>query len=261
MIAAEASSLAKAVPPAVMAVLCESIESHFTSDWHRLRDQVTSSIAHAHYRHLVGGFVDCWKSQASDVSAEAVSAALRTAAYAERSYREHQSVELVWTGPETKVASFRRTEQALLQIIDAAQYSLLIVSYAVYNIPRVCEALLRAASREVQITVVVETPNRLEGQNTYSTLEAIGPRVADKARVYYWPPEHRPKDENGRRGILHVKCAVSDSKALFLTSANLTEYAFTTNMELGLLVTGGELPRHIEMHFQQMIQDGTLTKP
>jgi hypothetical protein len=48
---------------------------------------------------------------------------------------------------------------------------------------------------------------------------------------------------------------------LFLTSANLTEYAFTVNMELGMLVTGGGLPEQIEQHFDRMIQMGMLTRP
>ena len=74
----------------------------------------------------------------------------------------------------------------------------------------------------------------------------------------YWPLDNRAKDASGKPGILHVKCAVSDGRTLFLTSANLTEYAFTLNMELGLLVTGGELPRQIDKHFQALCQCGQL---
>jgi phosphatidylserine/phosphatidylglycerophosphate/cardiolipin synthase-like enzyme len=261
LIAAEATRLAESVPHAVITTLCDSIDSCDISDWNRARECITAGIAHATYRSLVVGFIECWRGRASEVSAEAVSTALRTAAHSEKTQRDHQSVEIVWTGPETEVVSFRRTEQALLQVIDTARDAVLIVSYAVYKIPRICDALLRAAGRGVRITVVVETPNRLESQNTYSTLEAIGSQVADKSSVYYWPLENRPKDDNGRCGILHVKCAVSDSKTLLLTSANLTEYAFTTNMELGLLVTGGNLPKQIEQHFNEMIQMGILSTP
>jgi PLD-like domain len=41
---------------------------------------------------------------------------------------------------------------------------------------------------------------------------------------------------------LHAKCAVIDSNLLFLSSANLTEFAFNLNMELGVLIKGGSLP-------------------
>ena len=48
----------------------------------------------------------------------------------------------------------------------------------------------------------------------------------------------------------------ADSRWLFLSSANLTEYAFNVNMELGILITGGRLPGHVEAHFDQMISQG-----
>jgi phosphatidylserine/phosphatidylglycerophosphate/cardiolipin synthase-like enzyme len=261
IIAIEASSLAKALPYLLMQIVCVAIESCSVADLPVLRHQVTSRIAHAHYRSLVGNFLDCWKSQAGDISSEAVVAALWTAAHSEKVHQDHHSVELVWTGPDVGVAPFRRTEQALLQVIDGATERVLIVSYAVYSIPRICDALVRAAGRGVRITVVVETPDRLEGQNTYSTLLALGPEVASKSSVYYWPLDRRTRDANGKAGILHVKCAVSDARTLFLTSANLTEYAFTVNMELGLLITGGGLPDQVEHHFDRMIQNGMLAPP
>jgi hypothetical protein len=45
---------------------------------------------------------------------------------------------------------------------------------------------------------------------------------------------------------------------LFLSSANLTEYAFKINMELGLLVTGGKLPGQVERQFERLIEAGQL---
>ena len=68
----------------------------------------------------------------------------------------------------------------------------------------------------------------------------------------------RKKDENGKPGILHVKCAASDGHWLFLSSANLTQYAFTTNMELGVLIAGGALPVQVEKHFERLIDTGVL---
>ena len=67
-------------------------------------------------------------------------------------------MELVWTGPDVGVVPLRRTEQALLQVIDSATRRATVVSYAVYHIPRICEALVRAADRGVSINVIIETP-------------------------------------------------------------------------------------------------------
>jgi phosphatidylserine/phosphatidylglycerophosphate/cardiolipin synthase-like enzyme len=145
-------------------------------------------------------------------------------------------------------------------VLDSATQRITLVSYAVYRIPRVREALVRAARRNVRINVVVETPNRLEGQGEYDTLQALGADVANCATVYYWPEDQRQQDAEGKIGILHVKCAVADGRWLFLSSANLTEYAFTINMELGLLVRGGPLPGQVEEQFDRLIETGVLVR-
>ena len=51
---------------------------------------------------------------------------------------------------------------------------------------------------------------------------------------------------------------MADGRTMFLTSANLTEYAFTVNMELGVLITSGTLPKQVETHFDRLIQTGVL---
>jgi phosphatidylserine/phosphatidylglycerophosphate/cardiolipin synthase-like enzyme len=189
-----------------------------------------------------------------------VAAALLTAAHIEQTHQQQQSAELVWTGAGSEAHPFRRTEQAILQVLDSARQRITLVSYAVYRIPNVCQALVRAARRGVQISVIVETPDKLEGENEYSTLRALGDDVAACSAVYYWPKERRGQDDKGKLGILHVKCAVADARQLFLSSANLTEYAFTINMELGLLVTGGQLPAQVQEHFDRLIEARQLVR-
>lgn len=89
----------------------------------------------------------------------------------------------------------------------------------------------------------------------------LGPSVAKQCGVYLWPLPNRATDNNGKAGILQVKCAVADATWLFLSSANLTEYAFSLNMELGLLISGGNLPAQVEAHFDRMIQTGVPATP
>ena len=126
--------------------------------------------------------------------------------------------------------------------------------------PAFGKALVRAAHRGVRINVIVETPNKIEGQTEYDTIQALGDQVAAVSTVYYWPEEQRAHENGGKHGILHVKCAVADGRWLFLSSANLTEYAFTINMELGLLVTGGPLPCQVEKQFDRLIGMGVLER-
>ena len=106
----------------------------------------------------------------------------------------------------------------------------------------------------------METPDKLKGENEYSTLRALGNEVAPFSTVYYWPPDKRQQTTGDKLGILHVKCAVADGQWLFLSSANLTRYAFSVNMELGVLVTGGRLPRQVEENFDRLIRIGVLVR-
>src|SRR5260370_21781859 len=175
LIAIEAGNLASAVPPSVLGSLAEAVQNCKQSEWPWCKGGIIGQVSQPHYRSLVGHFLDAWQSQAAAVSPEAVAATLLTAAYSEKANRDQQSLELVWTGPDVGVVPLRRTEQALLQLIDSASRRITVVSYAVYNIPRIGEALVRAANRNVAINVVIETPDRLEGQNAYHTLKALGP--------------------------------------------------------------------------------------
>jgi phosphatidylserine/phosphatidylglycerophosphate/cardiolipin synthase-like enzyme len=223
-----------------------------------LRSEIARRIAHHLHRDLALAFVDRWRVEAGEIDARTVAVALLTAAHAERAHRDSQSVELAWTGPDAESAPMRRTEQAILQVLDAARSRITLVSFAVYRIPNVARALVRAAGCGVRLTVILETPDRIEGQGEYSTIRALGREVAGCSTVYYWPREHRPVGENGKAGLLHVKCAVADGEWLFLSSANLTQQAFTINMELGMLVRDGNVARRVEQQFDRLVHDGHL---
>jgi phosphatidylserine/phosphatidylglycerophosphate/cardiolipin synthase-like enzyme len=252
-----ATGLASTVPTSTVETVAAAI---LTSSASTLRSEIARRVPHHHHRDLALAFVDRWQTEAASIEADAVAIALQTAALSERAHRDSQTVELVWTGPNTGDAPFRRTEQAILQVLDAAQERITLVSFAVYRIPNVAAALVRAARRGVRLTVIVETPDRIEGEGEYSTLRALGGDVAACASVYYWPKANRPIGENGKVGILHVKCAVADGEWLFLSSANLTQQAFTVNMELGMLVRGGTMPRRVEEQFEGLIAEGVLER-
>jgi phosphatidylserine/phosphatidylglycerophosphate/cardiolipin synthase-like enzyme len=259
-IATCAGKLAAILPFPVMQLLAEAVATCQPNDWPTARNQVVQCLSHPYYRSLAADFLDSWRASEPQLPAQAVVMALLTAAHAEETHRKNQSLDLVWTGPDGGGAPLRHTEQAILQVLDSAEERITLVSYAVYRIPHVRESLVRAAGRAVRIKVILETPNKCEGQNEYDTLQALGSEVASCATVYYWPESHRPKGDNDKHGILHVKCAVADARWLFLSSANLTEQAFTINMELGLLLTGGPLPGQVEQQFDRLIGEGVLEK-
>jgi phosphatidylserine/phosphatidylglycerophosphate/cardiolipin synthase-like enzyme len=67
------------------------------------------------------------------------------------------------------------------------------------------------------------------------------------------------RDAEGRFGSLHAKCAIADSEHIFISSANLTEYAFTLNMEIGILVHSQKLASQVLNRVNSLIEYGTLT--
>lgn len=252
-IARDVWALAREVPTSVLGSAAKVIAA--AGDISEARLALATEVSHPQYRSRLSDFLTRCEASSS-VTPAAIALVLLAAAEAERE-RRTQPVELVWTGPDPGVLPFRKTEQAVLEVLDGAKKRILLVSYAVYAIPHIREALVRAARRGVRITVVIETPDRVDGLNEYSTLRALGKEVAAVSSVFYWPSRKRSMD-GSKAGILHVKCAVGDGRTLFLSSANLTEYAFTINMELGALFTEGPLPKQVEKHFEGLIANGTL---
>jgi phosphatidylserine/phosphatidylglycerophosphate/cardiolipin synthase-like enzyme len=157
-------------------------------------------------------------------------------------------------------SQLRRTDQVLLEVIESARQTLLIVSFAVYRIPAVAQALVQAADRGVRVWLCLEPGELSRGHVSVDGIQAMGQDVLERVSVYIWPPEARPVDPLGRSGSLHAKCAVADEDLLFVTSANLTEFAMNLNMELGVLIRGGELPGQVRLHFEKLIGAGALRR-
>lgn len=185
---------------------------------------------------------------------------LRGAAAADKLARSGRDLELVWTGPTPANSLFRRTDQALLEVIDAAREELWIVSFASYKVPAISKALLEASKRGVKIKLVLESKEESDGKLTFSALKGLGSELADSASVYVWPRDRRERDGSGAQGALHAKCALADKEVLFVSSANLTEYAMKLNMELGVLIRGPALPDRTSEHLRWLVESGTLRR-
>lgn len=189
----------------------------------------------------------------------AVGLALAAARERERAARS-QRVSVVWTGPDTAAIPVRRTDQALLELIGNASRRLIVVSFAVYKVPEIASALIACAQRGCEVTVVLESAAESAGKVTFEMSDALGSEVSAHAKLYTWPGELRPETGSGKRASLHAKCAVADGQRLLISSANLTEYALTKNIELGLLVEGGDVPLRVERHIDMLIRQAILRR-
>jgi phosphatidylserine/phosphatidylglycerophosphate/cardiolipin synthase-like enzyme len=259
-ITSELARLARALPRPIIVSLAEALAGCASSDWAAIRLRVAQVVPHPHYRDLVARFLKQCAACRAVASPQSISLSLLAAAEMAHQQRDSQNLELVWTGPPTQVVPLRRTEQAILQVIDSAVRSVIVASFAVYNIPRIADALLRAANRAVRMNLVLESPDHEAGRTAHATLKALGSSVANASRIFVWPPTQRAKDARGRQGVLHVKCVAADGEWLFLSSANLTRSALDLNMELGVLIKGGKAPRQIEALFDELIQANILVE-
>lgn len=239
----------------VIAVLSNNPAKHCNFE---LKASILKQLPNANFRRLVGGLLEIWCQEAVHLDSAAIAAALSTASYCEGAAQDELSVELVWTGPASEGMPLRRTEQVLLQMIRESQNEFLLISFAVYKIPEITKALITAVERGVKVRIIAETPEASEGKISFSVSAALGREIARKAQLLIWPRHKRLTDSEGRYGSLHVKCAIADRKHLFISSANLTEYALTLNMEMGLLVHSQELATQVLEHIECLIQQGTL---
>lgn len=256
-----AVQLAQAVPETVVLDIAAAIEKRGAALSTSARAQVVADVAQPLHRAAVGRFMEGWGIRAPEVPPVAAAYALRTAACGVHTHRADGSTELVWTGPNPDALPWRRTDQALLEVIDSAQQTLTIVTFAAYSVPAIAAALVRAARRGVRLRIIIESAQVSAGKLAYEAIDALGTEVAAMATVYVWPLDKRMADSKGNHGSLHAKCAVADDTVLFVSSANLTAYALTLNMELGLLVRGGAAPRAVADHFTRLITHGVLRVP
>jgi phosphatidylserine/phosphatidylglycerophosphate/cardiolipin synthase-like enzyme len=74
------------------------------------------------------------------------------------------------------------------------------------------------------------------------------------AEIYTW----RQKPEPFVDGKVHAKVAVIDGARAFITSANLTGHALEKNMEAGVAIHGGPVPRTLRDHLEALIDVGVI---
>lgn len=201
---------------------------------------------------VVDQLVEAWRT--TRVGADELASMLLAAGHVFTKVANQQSTELVWTGPTTPFVSARRTEQALLQVINAAEQTLFITSFVAYDVSTIVKALNAAAARGVAISMLLELS---QGHGGSISFDAIGKMRAlvPAAKLYAWRDKAAPFSD----GSVHAKVAVVDGSTCFITSANLTGYAMEKNMEAGVLISGGHIPRMLDDHLRSLIDTNVVS--
>ncbi len=213
-----------------------------------LSDVVGTAAAKA----VVERLVEAWR--ATSVDSGELALMLLAASHAFENVSKHQSTELVWTGPTTPFVSARRTEQALLQVIGAAKQNLFITSFVAYDVSTIVKALNDASVRGVSISMLLESSQDHGGSMSFDVIGKMRTLVPT-AKLYAW----RERAAQFADGRVHAKVAVADGDVCFITSANLTGHAMEQNMEAGVLLSGGQIPRLLHDHLQALVDTKTVS--
>lgn len=191
----------------------------------------------------------------SGLQASELTGMLIGASHAYLEAKNEQAAELVWTGPSSELVATRKTEQALLQVIQGAESKLFLTSFVAYKLTTVMDALANVTTRGVAISMLLESSDQHGGG---VSVDGIGhmKTALPTARIYFWGD--RP--ENFAGGKVHAKVAVADERACFISSANLTGHAMEKNMEAGVLISGGPIPRNLHRHLEALDTTRVITR-
>jgi len=203
--------------------------------------------------------LDCWVNNYPGLTSEGIYLSIQSSLTTLKTLYI-PSLELIWTGPENLPKNFRRTDQALLELIQGANKHLLVVSFAVYKAQPIIDAIKNAILRNVKVIVCLEDTDGSQGKLSISGLNSFSESIFKLASFYTWPIKNRPQTADGKFGSLHAKIAVADEEKVFISSANLTDYAMDLNMEMGVLIDDSNIGEQIYKLFDHLIMNSILEK-
>lgn len=209
-------------------------------------ESLTRWAASARARKVLNDLVAAWKEV--PVTPAELGAMLIAGSVAYHRAKGEQHTELVWTGPSSRLVATRKTEQALLEVIDAAKTRIFITSFVAYNVATIMNALQKAIGRGVEISMLLESSDKHGGGVSIDAIAHMRAALPE-SRIYFW----HEKEGAFAGGRVHAKVAVCDGLLCFISSANLTGHAMERNMEAGVLVRGGALPKKLHDHLEALV--------
>jgi cardiolipin synthase len=216
----------------------------------RIQDRPPTS----RFRDAASAIVTAWKSMTPPVSGSTVAGMLLASLSANELERHRETVDLVWTGPGTDTIRGQATSDVVVELINKAQRTLVIATFASRRVQKVRDALLAATERGVKVTLILENENT----NGQYLPAARDPFEGIPAEILEWPADKR-SIENQWSPALHAKFVLVDESTVLVTSANLTGYALDKNIEAGVLINGGPLPGRLMEHLRDLAYNGILT--
>lgn len=173
--------------------------------------------------------------------------------------------DLVWSGPPVAGLHARDTRRVYEELLSSARHSIWASTYAFYDGPRAFKVLSDAMESNPSLKVRLLVNIQRKRNDTSSSSQVIR-RFTDHFWGHEWPGVLRPAifydprsvEADGPPGVLHAKAVVVDEASTFITSANMTEAALDSNVELGVLIDDRAFALTVCGYFQGLIDLGML---
>ncbi len=130
----------------------------------------------------------------SGLSQRELASMLLGATYGYQEANSYAKYELVWTGPSTATVPTRKTERALLEVINAADEDLFICSFVAYKVAPILKAIKDAISRGVRVSILLEMSEEHGGSISIDVVDKIRQEFPS-ARILTW--QIKPEDFEG----------------------------------------------------------------
>ncbi len=183
----------------------------------------------------------------------------------ERCRSSEARIELVATGPDGQEHA-RNTAVVVEQLFREAREEVLIVGFAVYDGQSIFRTIAERLEAEPALRAVIclDVARRAGDSATDATIIDSFRRKFKKSNwassrlpELYYDPRSLSADRD-TRAVLHAKTIVVDEQTALVTSANPTPAAYERNIEIGVVIRGGEIPRAIRRHFTALVASGAL---
>jgi phosphatidylserine/phosphatidylglycerophosphate/cardiolipin synthase-like enzyme len=185
--------------------------------------------------------------------------ALVVAVHAERTSHPRPQLDLVWSGPEAAQAQSRDTGQVLRELFASAERHVIIAGFAFWGASTIFETLHRRAlvkQLETEFFIHLDPSGKNQQMTPANFFRYTWPWTDIVPVVHY----DARADGDEEQGSMHAKCVVVDDAATFITSANFTSAAQTTNVEVGVLVRDAEFAQRVAAQWRSLAARGLFRR-
>lgn len=181
------------------------------------------------------------------------------AVLAERTAHPRPQLDLVWSGPEAAHSQSRDTSQVLRELFESATRHVIIAGFAFWGARAIFDTLHRRAlanQLEIEFFIHLDPTDQNRQMTPENFFKYTWPWTDIVPVVYY----DARADGDADQGSMHAKCVVVDESATFITSANFTSAAQTTNVEVGVLVRDGDFAVRVAAQWRTLVARGLFSR-